>query len=99
MYSSMKITIFSCFYVVVITKVSAEYYCESAICDVTIEYCCGENKCCKKTVEVWYYWAVMLLVFIVLIIAACFYMKRLRNKYSSYSKLEQKFDEVITTQA
>ncbi|KAF7285782.1 uncharacterized protein LOC143194060 isoform X2 [Rhynchophorus ferrugineus] len=71
-------------------------YCEFGTCDEKVEYCCGENKCCKKTVDVWYYWAAVLLVITTITIAACLYMKKLKNKYKTYSKLEQQFDDVTT---
>ncbi|KAH1000397.1 hypothetical protein HUJ04_000308 [Dendroctonus ponderosae] len=62
-------------------------YCEFGTCDENSEYCCGENKCCKETVQVWYYWAVVLLVLIIVSIGGCFYVKLLRNRYRSYRPL------------
>lgn len=40
--------------------------------------------------------AAVLLVITTIIIAACLYMKKLKNKYKTYSKLEQQFDDVTT---
>lgn len=60
-------------------KVVADY-CEFGTCDEKTEYCCGENKCCKKTVDVWYYWYVFLitnlLIFLItnIFVNTCFNM-------------------------
>lgn len=85
-----------CFALLILAKKVLGDYCEFGTCDENTEYCCGENKCCEKTVDVWYYWAAVLLVVITIIVAACLYMRRLKSKYMPYSKLEQQFDEVTT---
>nr|CAH7739668.1 unnamed protein product [Callosobruchus chinensis] len=64
-------------------------YCEFGTCGDD-QYCCGENKCCKKTVEVWYYWAgILLIVIIILLLLYCF------KKRSKYSELQQDEERLV----
>ncbi|CAH1155520.1 unnamed protein product [Phaedon cochleariae] len=48
-------------------------YCEFGLCDEN-QYCCGENKCCQKTVEMWYFWAAILLIGIVVLFLVCIFI-------------------------
>ncbi|CAG9772416.1 unnamed protein product [Ceutorhynchus assimilis] len=98
MYYLKDLTIFACLLILHIEKTFADY-CEFGTCDENTEYCCGDNTCCKKTIEVWYYWALVLLIVIVITIAACFYLKKFKSKYkySNYSILPQQVEEVTAT--
>ncbi|XP_018561996.1 uncharacterized protein LOC108904075 [Anoplophora glabripennis] len=65
-------------YIYFTNLVSGNYYCEFGICEDD-QYCCGENRCCKKTVQVWYFWAGILLIVIAFFVAIGFYIGRKKN--------------------
>ncbi|KAF5272812.1 hypothetical protein FQA39_LY07839 [Lamprigera yunnana] len=46
-----------------------EHYCEFGLCE-NEQYCCGNNNCCTKTLDLWFFWAGILLVTFALAVAA-----------------------------
>ncbi|CAH1981238.1 unnamed protein product [Acanthoscelides obtectus] len=54
-------------------------YCEFGTCGDN-QYCCGENKCCNKTVDIWYYWAGILLIVIIILLLLYFFKKSKCNE-------------------
>ncbi|KAB0791255.1 hypothetical protein PPYR_03083 [Photinus pyralis] len=56
-------------------------YCEFDLCDIG-QYCCGDNKCCTKTLEIWFFWAGILLVIFALAVAAG--VRYTRNRHATY---------------
>ncbi|KAG5881706.1 hypothetical protein JTB14_006564 [Gonioctena quinquepunctata] len=78
--------IFCVLHLYAVNRVTADY-CEFGTCNED-QYCCGENKCCEKTVEVWYFWAGILLIAIVIFFIICFIIRSQEFwKYHSYRKL------------
>lgn len=47
--------VFSVFFTFLLAKLVTADYCEFGLCDPD-QYCCGDNKCCRKTLDLWYYW-------------------------------------------
>ncbi|KAK5637953.1 hypothetical protein RI129_012248 [Pyrocoelia pectoralis] len=56
-------------------------YCEFGLCD-NDQYCCGDNKCCTKTLDLWFFWAGILLVIFALAVAAG--VRYSRNRHATY---------------
>ncbi|KAJ8953644.1 hypothetical protein NQ314_007251 [Rhamnusium bicolor] len=50
----------------------------------------------KKTVEVWYFWAAVLLIVIAIFVAICLYIgRKKRHKYSTYNLLTEEREPVL----
>ncbi|KAJ8956384.1 hypothetical protein NQ318_015122 [Aromia moschata] len=67
-------------------KSALGHYCEFDACSED-QYCCGENKCCKKTIDVW---AAILLIVIAIFVVVCLYIgRKKRHKYGPYNLLSE----------
>ncbi|KAF5281660.1 hypothetical protein FQR65_LT14590 [Abscondita terminalis] len=56
-------------------------YCEFGLCE-NEQYCCGNNKCCTKTFDLWFFWGGILLVIFALAVAAG--LRYTKNRYGTY---------------
>ncbi|KAK4877783.1 hypothetical protein RN001_010289 [Aquatica leii] len=56
-------------------------YCEFGLCE-NEQYCCGDNKCCTKTLDLWFFWAGILLVIFALAVAAG--VRYTKNRHATY---------------
>ncbi|KDR17713.1 hypothetical protein L798_07252 [Zootermopsis nevadensis] len=60
---------FLCFVqIVVLSDITHAYYCEWNLCDVD-KYCCGDNQCCSNVYSLWYFWAGI--VFLIIMLSSC----------------------------
>ncbi|XP_063923615.1 uncharacterized protein LOC135137803 isoform X2 [Zophobas morio] len=83
---------FNHFFVFVLTAVftknataakAVSYYCEFGTCE-TEQYCCGDNKCCDKLLDLWYFWlglGIVIVVVAVIIFLKYFLRKRKPQNY------------------
>ncbi|KAJ8917241.1 hypothetical protein NQ315_002258 [Exocentrus adspersus] len=76
-----------------LVKTVSGNYCEFGICEED-QYCCGDNRCCKITVPVWYFWAGVLLIVIAVFVAICLYIGRNKSN-NGYKRVLSEEQEAI----
>ncbi|XP_065167430.1 uncharacterized protein [Atheta coriaria] len=62
-------------------------YCEFGLCEDEQQYCCGKNKCCSKSSNLWFFWAGILVVVFILVIVAICNRKPQKDPHGPYEKL------------
>ncbi|KYB27087.1 hypothetical protein TcasGA2_TC034737 [Tribolium castaneum] len=62
------------------------YYCDFGFCE-SEQYCCGDNKCCMKVTDLWYFWFGIIIAVIIVIALIFFKFYKRRTKYNKYDRV------------
>ncbi|CAH1382126.1 hypothetical protein MTP99_006042 [Tenebrio molitor] len=68
------------------------FYCEFGFCEGD-KYCCGDNECCDRLTDLWYFWIgiVIVVIFIIAVIFLKYYQSKHKLPYSQYNLLTSPF--------